>query len=626
MHTGFTRGFLLLLLLLLLLIKQPAHLALSTLIAVCGLRSQRINSRLPLLRRRSLILPTLNSRGNRQAVWTDRGDSLPGIVYLKLTFSFRLRDRLDLKRPWNISHNFRHDRLTTGDYSPVQSLVNPVVHPDPRPLSPSNRSKLSKSRVRIWIKNRPRPLEPLLICYLRIARRYNSRELSRPDHCHRARNVVVHGRRYIRNAGCRTYVMRLVASIIVARHVWISRPQRHPANSVLAGERHERNKRRRVNRARHYLARHPVPPLTDVSPSAVVIGRPPPSLIGNPCQSQGLIVVPRSIPVRRPIRALPRPPAMTLTRHVFPVAVVIQVLQSGHLCVIRYVLITGRPSIRIVVIMIVLKSLVIRVTPIISLRVAIGVVVVRYVAADAGIELRDISLASFATAKCEQLPPANLARAPKTDELSNPAKDRDKRIASIINSHLVKTRLLEIDCAVRSCYFEQFVGRKGAYIENSRPIPQRQLGSPLRQRKHIERSPRIQTSIVAPGKSNCRVRIVFHIHAGANRDRAVDAGLPPVRISLVLGVVLNIGRAIYGDFTIESIDARSQRHDISRGNLITLGLLAGARHAYRAYRGYQDDACECCWASSNFGDQITKHDSLPFLAAPKSVSKQGAAD
>src|SRR6185436_17584594 len=133
------------------------------------------------------------------------------------------------------------------------------------------------------------------------------------DHCHRTRNVVVHPSRNVGNASRRTDVSRLVIPIIVARRVRISRSQRHPANSVVIVERHERNKRRRVHWARHYLAWDPVPPLIVIGPSAVMIRRPSPSLTGNPRESKGLIVVPRSVPVRRPIRADPRPPAAALT-------------------------------------------------------------------------------------------------------------------------------------------------------------------------------------------------------------------------------------------------------------------------------------------------------------------------
>src|SRR6185295_4382171 len=97
-----------------------------------------------------------------------------------------------------------------------------------------------------------------------------------------------------------------------------------------------------------------------------------------------------------------------------------------------------------------------------------------------------------APAECQQLSSANLPRARKTDDLSNSAQNGDERTASIIHAHLIQTGLLEIHCAVGGCHFEQLSRRKRAYVEYSGAVTQCQLSTPLGQREHIHRRPRIQ--------------------------------------------------------------------------------------------------------------------------------------
>jgi hypothetical protein len=113
-----------------LLILELANLSLTTLIALSSLRSQRLNSHLALLRRHRLILPLLSGR-NRQTVLLNGGDSLPAIVYLKLTFSFRLRHRFSLERSRIASHDRGSDRVLTRNNRAAESLI--IGHTDSLP-------------------------------------------------------------------------------------------------------------------------------------------------------------------------------------------------------------------------------------------------------------------------------------------------------------------------------------------------------------------------------------------------------------------------------------------------------------------------------------------------------------
>jgi hypothetical protein len=188
--------------------------------------------------------------------------------------------------------------------------------------------------------------------------------------------------------------------------------------------------------------------------------------------------------------------------------------------------------------------------------------------------LRDIGPIILVTVICQQLSPANLPRARKPDNLSNPAQDRDERIAAIIDSNLVQSRLLKVYRAVGCCHFEQLSRRERSYIEYAGAVPQRQLRSPLGQRENFERSIRVQPSIIAPAESDCGVGFILDINARTDRNRSVDRGLSPIGISLVLAIGLRIVWAIYSDFPVQPIYAGGQRKDIRRRRLVGWRLVA----------------------------------------------------
>jgi hypothetical protein len=183
---------------------------------------------------------------------------------------------------------------------------------------------------------------------------------------------------------------------------------------------------------------------------------------------------------------------MTVTRYVFPVAVIIKVVQSGYLCIIRYVLVADRPAIRVIVIRVVQISTVVPVPSIVRFGITIGVVVVDNAAGNGRIQVRDVSilLDVFGAGGPERQasPLSDLSAAAKSNHLGRPSENRADRSAVIADSNLVQTGLHKIYGAAWCSHLEQLSGRNRANVEHSRAIPQRQLSAPLGQRQDIERS------------------------------------------------------------------------------------------------------------------------------------------
>src|SRR5262249_15609422 len=97
-----------------------------------------------------------------------------------------------------------------------------------------------------------------------------------------------------------------------------------------------------------------------------------------PGESQGTIVRPVSVTIRRPIGSRgARVPAMAVVGYVLPVAVGIEVVDAGYLGVLRYVFIArGAPVIVVIVGWLTFVRVVVAVAPAIFFRIAIRIVVV----------------------------------------------------------------------------------------------------------------------------------------------------------------------------------------------------------------------------------------------------------
>src|SRR6266478_9125259 len=189
-----------------------------------------------------------------------------------------------------------------------------------------------------------------------------------------------------------------------------------------------------------------------MSPTAVVIRSPSPSLVGNPCEPERVIIRPVTVTVWSPIRgSRARAPALTIVGHVLPVAFIIKVFDAGYLGIFGDVLIAGRPAIALLVVVgITFVGIVIRVTPVIVVLIAIRIVVVYDWRGDIGREIRNDRFRSLSRGQRNQLTFADLSGTGETCNLTCAVQHRHNRIASVIDADLIQTGLREVYGAVGS--------------------------------------------------------------------------------------------------------------------------------------------------------------------------------
>src|SRR5687767_4361659 len=122
--------------------------------------------------------------------------------------------------------------------------------------------------------------------------------------------------------------MRLPVFIVIAWCINVAWAKRYPADLIHVVKRYERNESWRVLRRGVYASWNPVPLITYVGPTTIVIRRITPRLTRNPGWTIGVIVNPISLLIGNPTRINSRPPGITITVDGLPITVIIQVINA----------------------------------------------------------------------------------------------------------------------------------------------------------------------------------------------------------------------------------------------------------------------------------------------------------
>src|SRR5205807_6044894 len=124
-------------------------------------------------------------------------------------------------------------------------------------------------------------------------------------------------------------VTRPEINVIVSGHVDFARAKRYPRHLVC--KRNKSNRRRTISRPCSDFYWNPEPTVVHERPSTIVIRRPAPRFRRNPRRTPYIGQVPVARTERRPARAHTRRPAITVVAYINPIAVVVQVVDSGHI-------------------------------------------------------------------------------------------------------------------------------------------------------------------------------------------------------------------------------------------------------------------------------------------------------
>src|SRR5262245_49716069 len=133
-------------------------------------------------------------------------------------------------------------------------------------------------------------------------------------------------------------------------------------------------------------------------------------------------------------------------------------------------------------------------------------------------------------------------------------KNGDYRIAPVIDSDLIQTRLCKVDCAVRCSNLKYLIRRERPDVKHAGALSQRELSVTRRKRHYVYRGAGIEPGIVARRKRYSRFGSIAHVDPIAQRDRRVNGCFGPA----LIGLILITGLSSDADVTIESIHARCE--------------------------------------------------------------------
>src|SRR5688572_9589172 len=153
--------------------------------------------------------------------------------------------------------------------------------------------------------------------------------------------------------------MWLPVGVVIPRGVRVAWSKRYPANLVVI-KRNERDERRCISWGHVSTLRNPVPLISRIDPTTVVIGRVSPRLGRYPGHSVRMIVYPIALLIRRPALIHARSPCVAMPVNVLPIAVTIQVIPTRD--VIVHILVSSVVAIWIVIKRIVEVRIVVHVT------------------------------------------------------------------------------------------------------------------------------------------------------------------------------------------------------------------------------------------------------------------------
>src|SRR5262249_12856820 len=170
---------------------------------------------------------------------------------------------------------------------------------------------------------------------------------------------------------------------------------------------------------------------------------------------------------------------MSIFGHIGPIAVIVEIIQTGYLRIVRYVLIADRAPVRIVIVRIIKVPVVVGVASVICRWVAVGVVVIADGAGYCRRQLRNDSFRGLSRRQSQQLAFGDLAGSAKTNNVRGAAQAGSEYASGIVDPDLIESRFGEVNRSVGSAYLEELIVRKGAHREHTRPLAQRQLSSPL---------------------------------------------------------------------------------------------------------------------------------------------------
>ena len=147
---------------------------------------------------------------------------------------------------------------------------------------------------------------------------------------------------------------------------------------------------RRVGWLSVHAIGNPEPLVACVDPATIVIRRIAPRLARNPSRAVRIIICPRAVLIRRPAVVHTWSPRVAIVIKVHPVAVIVEIIQTGNR--VRRVLVTLILPIGIVVVGVAQVGVVVNVPTVVLLRVSLAIVIVDEVTRIVRLQAREDNL------------------------------------------------------------------------------------------------------------------------------------------------------------------------------------------------------------------------------------------